>query len=191
MSILAQRGTSPGFSPGIGWDVQPKSKWDVTLAFHKDKSSYRLGTIVFHQDESTTKYIVDGQQRTISLLLAARALIELRRDELDRTDLKDLLDELEEAMVDPPFTSAISKLNIRNNYLEICRIVGRSDFTEELIDFLLNKCEVVVFILADISEAFQFFDSQNARGRDLEPHDLLKAYHLREFGEEDAHLQSS
>lgn len=33
----------------------------------------------------------------------------------------------------------------------------------------------------DISEAFQFFDSQNARGKALYPHDLLKAYHLREM----------
>ena len=32
-----------------------------------------------------------------------------------------------------------------------------------------------------MQEAFQFFDSQNARGKDLEPHDLLKAFHLREM----------
>ena len=37
---------------------------------------------------------------------------------------------------------------------------------------------MVEVVLQDISEAFQFFDSQNARGKDLEPHDLLKAYHL-------------
>ena len=30
-----------------------------------------------------------------------------------------------------------------------------------------------------LSEAFQLFDSQNNRGKALEPHDLLKAYHLR------------
>lgn len=32
-----------------------------------------------------------------------------------------------------------------------------------------------------MSEAFQFFDSQNARGKELYPHDLLKAFHLREM----------
>lgn len=32
-----------------------------------------------------------------------------------------------------------------------------------------------------IDEAFQLFDSQNTRGRALYPHDLLKAYHLREI----------
>lgn len=189
--LLADRALGiPPYQRPYKWTAKHINQLFSDLAFHKDKSSYRLGTIVFHQDEGTN-YIVDGQQRTISLLLAARALIDLRRDDLDRTDLRDLLDELEEAMVDPPFTSAISQINIRNNYLEISRIVGRSDFTEELIDFLFNKCKVVVFVLDDISEAFQFFDSQNARGRDLEPHDLLKAYHLREFKEEDAHLKGS
>lgn len=64
------------------------------------------------------------------------------------------------------------------------------NFSEHDGDLLLNKCQVAVFILDDISEAFQFFDSQNARGRDLEPHDLLKAYHLREFSVQEEHLQA-
>lgn len=176
------------------WTTKHINQLFSDIAVHKDKSSYRLGTIVFHRVKDKVKdtnFIVDGQQRTISLLLAVRALIELRKDELDRTDLEELLDELDKKMVDPPFTSAISQLNIRNNYLEISRIVGRSDFTEDLIDFLLNKCKAVIFVLSDISEAFQFFDSQNARGLDLEPHDLLKAYHLREFTEKDDHLKYS
>ncbi|MDO4800962.1 MAG: DUF262 domain-containing protein, partial [Prevotellaceae bacterium] len=42
-----------------------------------------------------------------------------------------------------------------------------------------------VVITDDESEAFQFFDSQNARGKALYPHDLLKAYHLREMAELD------
>lgn len=159
------------------------------VAVHKDKSSYRLGTIVFHEHDGL-KDIVDGQQRTISLLLAARALIVRRKaKELDRKDLREQLGELEQRMVDPSFESEISKNNIHNNYLEVYRIVSRSDFTEEHIDFLLNKCHVVTVALNDVSEAFQFFDSQNARGRDLEPHDLLKAYHLREFSATDEALK--
>ncbi|WLI05869.1 DUF1524 domain-containing protein [Pseudomonas sp. FP597] len=45
--------------------------------------------------------------------------------------------------------------------------------------------------LNDISEAFQFFESQKARGRDLEPHDLLKAYHIREFSQRDEQLKAA
>jgi len=172
------------------WTEKNVNQLFSDIATHKDKSAYRLGTIVFHQEDER-KNIVDGQQRTITLLLAVRALFTLRKDKLDRKDLKEHLSQLECDMINPSFKSEISKANIHSNYLEICRIVDRSDFTEEHIDFLLNKCEVVTFALGDVSEAFQFFDSQNARGRDLEPHDLLKAYHLREFCSNDEPLKAS
>ena len=54
---------------------------------------------------------------------------------------------------------------------------------ERLKDFIENRCELIVVITNDVSEAFQFFDSQNARGKALYPHDLLKAYHLREMND--------
>lgn len=181
--------TIPQYQRPYKWTGKNINQLFSDIATHKDKSSYRLGTIVFHQ-EGDRNNIVDGQQRTITLLLAALALIKLRRDGLDRKDLKEQLSTLERQMVNPTFKSAISKANIHSNYLEITRIVRRSDFTEEHIDFLLNKCAVVTFALNDVSEAFQFFDSQNARGRDLEPHDLLKAFHLREFSAGDEPLKS-
>jgi len=159
------------------------------IAIHKNKSSYRLGTVVFHRN-GAQKDIVDGQQRTISLRLTVRALIEFRMASLVRKDLKEQLAELGTSMFTPSFKSEISKLNLRDNYLEISRIVSRTEFSEEHIDFLLNGCKVVTFTLNELTEAFQFFDSQNARGRDLDPHDLLKAYHLREFAETDQDLKA-
>ncbi len=188
--LLADRSlTIPLYQRPYKWTGKNVNQLFSDIATHKDKSSYRLGTIVFHQEEDR-KNIVDGQQRTITLLLAVRALSKLRKDKLDRKDLREHLDLLEDNMISPSFKSEISKANIHSNYLEICRIVDRSDFTEEHIAFLLNKCEVVTFALKDVSEAFQFFDSQNARGRDLEPHDLLKAYHLREFCSDDKKLKA-
>lgn len=77
------------------------------------------------------------------------------------------------------FKSQITQKNIQLNYREIERRVATID--EDFIDFFLNKCEITYFVIDDISEAFQFFDSQNSRGKDLEPHDLLKAFHLREL----------
>jgi hypothetical protein len=154
------------------------------IATHKDKPSYRLGTIVLHREDGALN-IVDGQQRTITLLLAVRALIKLRMAEMSRKDLREQLRDLGNSMIQPTFESEVSQANIRNNYLEISRIVERADFSEDLVDFMLNRCQVVVFELSDVSEAFQFFDSQNARGRDLDPHDLLKAYHLREFDDDE------
>lgn len=175
----------PQYQRPYKWTGKNINQLFSDIAIHKDKSAYRFGTIVFHQ-EGGTRNIVDGQQRTISLLLAARALIQRNKEEkLKRKDLQDRLLNLEQAMVNPTFTSEISQKNIHSSYLEVARIVSRADFTEAHIDFFLNKCQVVAVALNDVSEAFQFFDSQNARGRDLEPHDLLKAYHLREFSPRD------
>lgn len=57
------------------------------------------------------------------------------------------------------------------------------DYTEKAIfnNALKDILEVVVITVGKIDEAFQLFDSQNTRGRALYPHDLLKAYHLREI----------
>jgi uncharacterized protein with ParB-like and HNH nuclease domain len=184
----------PQYQRPYKWTSKNINQLLTDIAIHRNKSAYRLGTIVFHQD-GNLKNIVDGQQRIISLLLIIHALIKNRKDGLNRQDIKRQLDDLNSATTRINsqfcFESDISKFNIHNNYLEISRIVSRADFTEEIIDFLLNKCEIVTFTLNDISEAFQFFDSQNARGKDLEPHDLLKAYHLREFSESDNHLKAN
>lgn len=181
----------PQYQRPYKWTGKNINQLFSDIAIHKDKSAYRLGTIVFHH-EGQTRNIVDGQQRTISLLLAVRALIQRNKEKkLERKDLRERLLKLEQAMVNPSFTSEISQKNIHSNYLEVARIVSRSDFTEAHIDFFLNKCQVVAVALNDVSEAFQFFDSQNARGRDLEPHDLLKAYHLREFSSGDEPLKAA
>jgi hypothetical protein len=175
----------PEYQRPYKWSTDNVNQLITDILDHQDNSAYRLGTIVLHQD-GARRNIVDGQQRTISLLLLVRLLHATHRDGIRRPGLRRQLDALDKSMINPRFPSAISHLNIRNNYQEISRIILHPEFSEKTIDFILNRCEVVRFILSDISEAFQFFDSQNSRGRDLNPHDLLKAYHLREFAGHEA-----
>jgi hypothetical protein len=186
--LLTPEMTIPTYQRPYKWTSKNVSQLFGDIALHRDKRPYRLGTVVLHRDSEGLN-IVDGQQRTVTLILAVRALIALRAAGLKSQDLANQLAKLRGSMMNPRFSSPVSQAHIGTNYQEICRIVERADFTEELIDFLLNGCEVVVFELADLSEAFQFFDSQNARGRDLDPHDLLKAYHLREFPQADEKLK--
>lgn len=187
----------PSYQRPYKWTLKNISHLFQDINTHQDKSAYRLGSVVFHANDEFGKPqldIVDGQQRTLTLVLAIWALIEERLDKLDRSDLKEQLNflrsDLASFMEGVEFSNNISQQNLHQNYLEIKRLVSRPEFTEAHINFLLNRCEVVIFILDDISEAFQFFDSQNARGRDLEPHDLLKAFHLREFAEEEGELKA-
>ena len=93
------------------------------------------------------------------------------------------------------FDNSFSRHNIPNNLNTFKRRTQKNtnngddtDFKREmkrLREFIENQCELIVVITDDLSEAFQFFDSQNARGKALYPHDLLKAYHLREMSDLD------
>jgi Protein of unknown function DUF262 len=189
--------TIPSYQRPYKWTERNINQLFQDIHVHNKQSAYRLGTLVFHRDQDLEDVlnIVDGQQRTLTLVLAVYAIIQERWDDLERQDLSDQLEGLEAPldafMGNQQFESEISQRNLHQNYLEIKRLVSRHEFTEHHIDFLLNHCEVVTFTLTDISEAFQFFDSQNARGRDLEPHDLLKAYHLREFSDHEQSLKAS
>jgi uncharacterized protein with ParB-like and HNH nuclease domain len=54
---------------------------------HKDKSAYRLGTIVLHRnpnDQNKNIDIVDGQQRTLTLMLLVWAAIQEQKLDLKR-----------------------------------------------------------------------------------------------------------
>ena len=139
---------------------------------NRDKSEYRLGTLVLHKNGENLD-IVDGQQRIVTLMLILYAISE--KYEID----KKLYAENE--LWGHKFNNPISQNNIFKNYQLIKQRIN--DFDEATVDFLLTKCTFVKIVLNDVSEAFQFFDSQNSRGKELEPHDLLKAYHLREMRE--------
>lgn len=131
--------------------------------------SYRMGTVVVHA-EGQKWNIVDGQQRTVTLLLILHALrgVLPHADELHGLVLADLL-----------LPHVHSHERAQENYQLIVRHIKQAQWTKAELEFLLHRCEVVCVTLHDLSEAFQFFDAQNSRGKALGVHDLLKAYHLR------------
>jgi DNA-directed RNA polymerase beta subunit len=147
---------------------------DIVDAKNNNKETYRVGTLILHYEKANSTYnIVDGQQRTItfSLLLKALGAETIKF-------IKQLL-----------ANNQSNRSNIPNNFRILSRRadnLGNHREKEDLLEYVKNNCELIVVITDDISEAFQFFDSQNARGKKLYPHDLLKAYHLREMRELDS-----
>ena len=164
-------------------DYQRPYKWtakntlqlldDILDAKNENKETYRVGTLILHQNGESTYSIVDGQQRTITFALLLKAL-----------DKDSQIKFLEQTLADNP--NNIS--NIPNNFhafeRRINNIADEKD-RKTFLDYIKNNCELIVVITDNLSEAFQFFDSQNARGKKLYPHDLLKAYHLREMNDFD------
>ncbi len=141
---------------------------DIIDAKNNNKESYRVGTLILHKDKDLKYNIVDGQQRTITFALLLKALG------------SNPASFLEQPLADNPY----NRRNIQNNFRALKRRMNNlSDDRErsELLNYIKDNCEFIVVITEDLSEAFQFFDSQNARGKKLYPHDLLKAYHLREM----------
>jgi hypothetical protein len=167
----------PNFQRPYKWKIKNVVQLIEDIVRFKTNSSYRIGTIVIYKEGDKYK-IVDGQQRTITFLLIHK-ILKSNQSKINEA-LKSQIDSINEFQ--PVFSNDISKKNIKDNHREIERRLAT--VTDDFIDFFYNKCEITYFVIDDISEAFQFFDSQNARGKDLEPHDLLKAFHLREINKE-------
>ncbi|MEF1337556.1 DUF262 domain-containing protein [Vibrio rotiferianus] len=175
--LLEQTLTIPEYQRPYKWQPKHVNQLIDDIFNHRTKPCYRLGTVVLHQDQKSeteedniTLNIVDGQQRLLTLTLLCTIL-----DGEEKT--------ISSTLLEHKFESSVSIKNLKNNAQIISERVASLPEPEkqELLDFILNKCELIQVTLDDLSEAFQFFDSQNARGKALAPHDLLKAYHLREM----------
>ncbi len=137
-----------------------------------------LGTLILHQetDETTaTKdYLVDGQQRCLTLVLLLHALGQS--------------EPAVEKLLQAQFTDSQSQQSLASNFAHIKRYLS----TEPGIRLqagkqeLLKKLQFVVISISSIDQAFAFFDSQNTSGKRLSDFDLLKARHLRAVVSDDS-----
>ena len=134
---------------------------------------YRMGSIILHRDEEGIYNIVDGQQRTLTFVLLALA-IGVSCDCLNDKDFYPALSQL-----------PVARRNLNNNlrYITDWLKMHGGDCKVKFKNALEKSLQVVVVCVDKRDYAFQLFDSQNVKGRRLEPHDLLKAYHLRELDE--------
>lgn len=170
----------PPYQRPYKWTAKNASQLldDIEEAMAANKEVYRVGTLILHKNtdsetQAVSYDIVDGQQRTITFSLLLKCICD--------DPIKFLGQELS--------NNAYNVRNVENNYRTLKRRIDKlSDEKEKtaLSGYVQDHCELIVVITEDLSEAFQFFDSQNARGKALYPHDLLKAYHLREMNELDA-----
>lgn len=140
---------------------------DILLSWKQGKKSYRIGSVILNEDkELKTFHIVDGQQRITTILLLFKAL---------NTGLfADLLENLN-------YNHSDSIIAIKNNYKSIQIWISENINSEknEYLTYITKHCEFVEIKVEDLSEAFQMFDTQNGRGKELQAYNLLKAFHIR------------
>lgn len=155
----------PDYQRPYKWQIRHVQQLLNDLFQHfQQQKTYRIGTVVLHKNKANAD-IVDGQQRLTTLTLLLHCL--------GKQNLR---------LMEQEYQHSISQDNILKNYEYIKNFLIENGLSENNVPFkqyILDICEMVCVELDNLDEAFQFFDSQNARGKPLEAYDLLKAYHLR------------
>ncbi len=165
--LLMQNLRIPEYQRPYRWTVENVRQLlqDVYESWKSGKKTFRIGSVILHTNNDGKLNVVDGQQRITTIVLTLK--------NLSRKNYH-LAQELRYNHVD-------SKNAIIVNYEYINRWLKENLSAErELFEkYLLESCEIVEIKVKDLSEAFQMFDSQNGRGKELEAYNLLKAYHIR------------
>lgn len=170
--LLGMKLTLPSYQRPYSWSVKSTNTLflDTYHAYQEGIREYRIGSVILHKENE--KYnVVDGQQRltTLSILLYC-------------------LDDEASGLLQEKYNQLSNDVIVTNFRILSKRISELSkDEQSKYKEYLLEQCSAVQIVTDSVQEAFQFFDSQNTRGKELAPHDLLKSYHLREMGEEDEH----
>ena len=161
----------PSYQRPYSWSVKSANTLfiDTYEAFKDGINEYRLGSVILHKECSEKYNIVDGQQRLTTLSILLYCL-----DYCNQSLLKEKYSKLSNDVILTNFGVLSKRVNELNH-----------DEGEKYKNYLLNQCTMVQIVTDSEQEAFQFFDSQNSRGKELAPHDLLKSYHLREMRSED------
>ncbi|MBQ3832668.1 MAG: DUF262 domain-containing protein [Bacteroidales bacterium] len=143
---------------------------DIMASKTSGKKNYRIGSVILYDNpEEETLDIVDGQQRLTTLYLIMKAC--------SSNNYQNTL----------KFNHIDSFKNIKRNYAFINSWVNEycKDSKNNFSNYIAESCDFVKIVVKDLSEAFQMFDSQNGRGKELEAYNLLKAYHIRAMEQED------
>ncbi|MDZ5473284.1 DUF262 domain-containing protein [Bacillus sp. 31A1R] len=165
----------PEYQRPYSWNIASTNTlfMDTYGAYQQRISEYRLGSVILHKKDNNY-YIVDGQQRitTLSILLY-------------------VLGDEEKGLLNEQYSS-LSAHAIMSNFEVLTKRVAELQETERIRykSYLKESCTIVKIVTDEEQEAFQFFDSQNSRGKELDPHDLLKSYHLREMNNEEENVKT-
>jgi len=168
--LLDMKLVLPSYQRPYSWSKKAANTLfvDIYSAYQQSIQEYRIGSVILHKKNG--KYnIVDGQQRLTTLAIILYCLGEKKQS---------LLQEKYNQLSNDSIVSNYEILSKRINELS-------EDLQKRYKEYILENCSVVQIVTDNEQEAFQFFDSQNSRGKELLPHDLLKSYHLREMNDDE------
>ncbi len=162
-------------------------------------SHYFLGSIIICE-QSTQRFIIDGQQRLTTLTLILIRLHQLLDDEDQKSQIAPLI--FSQSLGEKSFNLDISdRKNIMENLYSgeffntvnesesICNIAGRYEDIENnlkitkaklpyFVDWMLERVYFVEITAYTDDDAYTIFETMNDRGLSLSPADMLRGYIL-------------
>lgn len=136
----------PEYQRPYKWGVKNVNQLINDLLTFSKSREYRLGTLVLNDNK-----IVDGQQRIVTLSLLLYALFQ-RPDISKDNPYQELQDNVNVFWRRTKFKNVYSIGHVRENLSAIFE--RREDLTNELLMFLVERCEFVVVRLKDIGGGF-------------------------------------
>ena len=163
-TVFAHNLMIPDYQRNYCWgEKEVKSLWR-TLAEMTEGKDYHLGIVILHKPEDGEYFVIDGQQRLVTLTLICKLL-----------GYKGSL-----PLLTQTFHSKDSKNQIGRNIFLLNKLIKESR-DSKLAYKLLNNLRLSVLILKEgkLELAYTFFSNVNSKGVALSDLDLLKAHHLR------------
>ncbi len=180
----------PDFQRPYRWSfwLAEKLVEDLVDALNDKKELYLLGNMILYLENKSNEtyenssngsqadsnkifYIVDGQQRIITLSIIL-SLLSKGNEEKGKEEIK-----IPELKITHPL-SVKNIIEIRDNLQKRFGNLLTAE-RESLRNFILDNVKVTALITNDLDIAFFLFDSHNTRGKALRGVDLLKVHHLR------------
>jgi uncharacterized protein with ParB-like and HNH nuclease domain len=166
--------------------------WDK----HKDSSFYYIGTLIV--DERDNDFvIVDGQQRYTTIILINAILKGIERlnnailKDLDKPNLKfDARAEVENYIKQVYLNGynefkSRQELECQNIHLAL-RIIkdflnkkNKEHGLEQYVDYFYNKVQIIQVSVPEKTDINHYFEIMNTRGEQLEAHEILKAWLIK------------
>lgn len=176
--LLEMNLSIPGYQRPYRWTAESAALLfsDIYSSWKNGIKEYRIGSVILHK-EGENYNIVDGQQRVTTLSILTYCFYKQTSD----AEFKNISQLLNKKGI---FNELSSKAIVENYEIlnQHCKKI-KSELPD-FANYVFENCTFVKIVTESEQEAFQFFDSQNSRGKELAPQDLLKSYHLREMSNE-------
>lgn len=193
-SLLTEgRYTIPLYQRNFAWTIDKEISRlieDIYTAFEQDsESSYCLGVLTVDQKQSDIFEVVDGQQRLTTLLLIDAVLRRrlpsptafMPNIKFDaRPDANLLIDHLYNS--DLPLSATPFEHHgapeLYEAFLSLYRTLPPGN---EWMNYFYEKVWLIRIAVPQDTEINKYFEVMNSRGRQLEPHEILKARFLKQI----------